>query len=114
MQRLVAAPRTDMFLRFFDQRKQIQQLRQYVDELRREVNGLDVEWSDMHDRLRRMLAKISKREERARADGNEVREDAPEGAVSTPGDLGLTASQMAHQNRILARRHRMQVPPKGE
>jgi len=103
-----------MFLRFFDQRKQIQALRQDVDELRREVNGLDVEWSDMHDRLRRMLAKISKREERARADGNEVREDAPEGAVSTSGDLGLTASQLTIQERILARRNRLQRIPKGE
>jgi len=103
-----------MFLRFFDQRKQIQALRQDVDELRREVNGLDVEWSDMHDRLRRMLAKISKREERARADGTEVREDASGGAVSNPGEMGLTASQLTHQTRILARRNRLSLAPKGE
>ncbi|SRR6266851_1101552 len=107
-------PATHMFLRFFDQRKQIQALRQDMDDLQRAMKGLDLEWSEMYERLRSLLAKLAKRDLRAAANGDDVREDAPGGAVESPGDLGLTASQMTHQNRILARRHRMQVPPKGE
>src|SRR5260370_640200 len=76
--------------------------------------GTALEWSEMYEGLRSLLAKLAKRDLRAAANGDDVREDAPGGAVESPGDLGLTASQMTHQNRILARRHRMQVPPKGE
>ncbi len=78
--------------------------------MKRVVNGLELEWSDMHDRLRRMLAKISKREERSRA-----AEDAQPGGGEAPvleaQDAGtrtsLTPRQLQLQQQILNRRSRL-------
>jgi hypothetical protein len=93
-----------IFSRFFDQRKQIDQLRQDVDELQRGHRALDLEWSDYADRFRRMLAKMAKRDERA--------EQSPEGEDTQPAEQEsvllnrLTPKQRLIQQQILARRQR--------
>jgi phage shock protein A len=94
-----------MFSWFRPASKQLSELRQEVDELRRQVKALDEEWSDYYDRFRRLMAKMAKRDERAAGD-NEVREDAPEGAVTT-GSEALTASQQRINEQILSRRNRL-------
>jgi hypothetical protein len=88
---------------FFDLKKQIRELRQELDTQKRTVNGLELEWSDMHDRLRRMLAKISKREERALAAEGTQPEEGENGASSVAFS-SLTPRQRLLQAQILARR----------
>ena len=88
--------------------KELEGLRQDYDKLRRDVAGLELEWSDMHDRLRRMLAKISKRNERS---DNLLREEEPqaEGGDTPYYEPGprLSPTQSRIQQQILARRNRM-------
>jgi len=96
-------------LAFFQHKKQIDALRQELDTMKRTVNGLELEWSDMHDRLRRMLAKISKREERARVaedtqpvEGEDAG-DAPTGAAA----ISLSPHQQLINSQIIARRRKV-------
>jgi len=101
-------------LRFFRQAKQIEELRQELDKQRRIVSGLELEWSDMHDRLRRMLAKISKRDERARAAEDAHDAGGEEAAGNSPEQpTSLSARQQELNARILQRRSRNLVPNKG-
>ncbi len=94
---------------FLDQKRQISELRQEVDGLKRSFNALELEWSEMHDRIRRMLAKISRRQQR-----EDEREDAQPGAGengaplasvgATDTNTSLTPRQRAWQERILSHR----------
>lgn len=91
---------------FFNLKKQISELRQDNDKLRKEFQTLELEWTDMYDRMRRVLMKISKRVEREedtqRVNG-EV-ETVPENAVPSARASSLTPRQLAWQQRILAQR----------
>jgi hypothetical protein len=98
---------------WFDQKKQIDALRQDVDDLKRQFRGLELEWTSVYDSTRRMLAKISRRQQR-----EDVAEDAQRaegengasgGADAVPSSL--SARQQEITARILARRQR--VPMKG-
>jgi hypothetical protein len=95
-----------MILRFFQHGKQIEELRQDFDKLRKEFSVLELEWADMFDRMRRMLMKISKRQERAedtqRVDGEAETETPIQPGSSRP--TSLTPRQLAWQQRILAQR----------
>ncbi len=94
---------------FFDQRKQISELRQELDSQKRVVANLEIEWSEMHDRIRRMLAKISRRQQR-----EDEREDAQPGAGENGSAIvagtenatitSLTPRQRAWQAQLLSRR----------
>ncbi len=104
-------------LHLFRQQSQLDDLRRNVDELRRVVNGLELEWSEMHDRIRRMLAKISRRQQREDAAENTKGEEGGNGpgdvgaAVSTRGS-SLTPRQIELQRQIIARRSPRSVPMK--
>lgn len=92
-----------IFARFFDQRKQISELRQDLDEMRHTVKKLDEEWSDYYDRFRRLLAKMAKRDERA----NEVLREEDAQAVGADGNVGhMSPRQLELNAKILARRNR--------
>ena len=88
-------------LHFLDHRKQIDELRQELDALRKGFKNLELEWADMYDRIHRTLMKISKRAQRSddaeRAEGVE----APT-SDTTPSTLTGRAAEL--QARILARR----------
>jgi predicted nucleic acid-binding Zn-ribbon protein len=95
-----------MILRFFQHRKQIDELRQDFDKLRKEFSVLELEWADMFDRMRRMLMKISKRQEREE-DTRRVDGDAETETPIQPGSsrrTSLTPRQLAWQERILRNR----------
>jgi chromosome segregation ATPase len=93
---------------FFNLKKQIAELRQDNDRLRKEFQTLELEWTDMYDRMRRVLMKISKRQERAedtqRVDGED--ETATHLAGTATARSSLTPRQLAWQERILAHRNR--------
>jgi chromosome segregation ATPase len=90
---------------WLNQKKQISDLRQELDAMKRTVNTLEIEWSEMHDRIRRMLAKISRRQQR-----EDEREDAQpvagENGTPVAADVpsSLTPRQRAWQEHLLARR----------
>lgn len=86
--------------------RKISELRREFDELKRTVNGLELEWSDMHDRLRRQLMKMSKRQEReelAADNGLENNPDQMELPLSGSGTT-LTGRALLIQQQILQRR----------
>jgi len=90
-------------LRFFDQSKQLEALRQRCDEMERQWRGLRLDYEELYERTRRLLGKIARRQQRE----DEVREDAPqEGADTTPG---LSPSQLSINEKILARRNRLGI-----
>lgn len=77
--------------------------------MKRTVNSLELEWSEMHDRLRRMLAKISRRQQREderedtqRADGESVVAAVP--ANGEQPVSSLTPRQLRWQKHLLERR----------
>lgn len=82
---------------FFHHQKQINALRLEVDVLRREFRTLELEWTDMYDRCRRTLMKISKRAQR-----EEGELPQPPGVEPTGSTLVGRAAEI--QARILARR----------
>jgi len=92
-----------MLKHFFTQSKQLLELRQELDTLKREVSGLDLEWSDMHDRLRRMLAKLAKRDERA-AQAPEREDTQPAEGEEAARFSSLPPRARLIQSQILARR----------
>jgi hypothetical protein len=94
-----------MFSRFFDQRKQIDALRQDVDELKRQFRAIDLEWSDYADRFRRLMMKLAKRDERA-AGSPEGEDTQPVEQESEARFQHLTPRQRLIQQQILARRQR--------
>jgi chromosome segregation ATPase len=99
---------------WFDQKKQISELRQELDTMKRTVNTLEIEWSEMHDRIRRMLAKISRRQQREdeREDTQPVAgENGATPRVETPSSL--TPRQRIIQAQLLAHR-KMQTKEGGE
>jgi phage shock protein A len=97
---------------WLDQKKQIGELRQEVDTLKRTVNALELEWSEMHDRIRRMLAKISRRQQREdeREDTQPVAGENGTGTAGTPVLSSLTPRQRIIQMQLEARR---QLSKKG-
>ncbi len=92
-----------IFSRFFDQRKQIDALRQDVDELQRKFRSIDLEWSDYADRFRRLMMKLAKRDERERAPEGE--DTQPVEQESDARMSSLTPKQRIIQAQILARRN---------
>jgi len=115
-----------MFTRFrqlLNQQKQIDALRQDFDEVRRITHGLEIEWSDMHDRFRRQLAKLSKRDERetarleeeaqARGDGDNGTSSVHSG-LAAAGTLSLSSRQQQLNAQILARRNKAVPQKEGE
>jgi predicted nucleic acid-binding Zn-ribbon protein len=88
-------------LHYFDHRKQINELRQDLDTLRKSFKNLELEWADMYDRIHRTLMKISKRAQRSDdAERAEGVENPPPG--DTPSTLTGRTAEI--QRRILARR----------
>lgn len=81
-------------------------LEEGFEKLRRQMAGLELEWTDTLDRVKRLMGRIAKRaelverHEEAEA-GSELRD--PTQALRTPG---LSPSQSLIQQRILARRNR--------
>jgi chromosome segregation ATPase len=98
---------------WFDQKKQIDALRQDVDELKRQFRGLELEWTSVYDSTRRMLAKISRRQQREDASEDTQRAEGENGATSgiESSPSSLSARQQELNARILARRARL--PQKG-
>ncbi|SRR6266852_5382862 len=110
--RTAAARILMIFSRFFNQSKQIIELRQDVDALKHSVKKLDEEWSDYYDRFRRLLAKMAKRDERA---NDLLREEEPQPAGGDGARApSLSARQREINERILARRNRGVVKEGGE
>lgn len=71
-------------------------LERQVAELQRQMKGLDLEWSDTYEKFRRLLARLSKREQRAQDDagdtnGSEPRVQAPSALAARL--LGLTGGR---------------------
>jgi hypothetical protein len=65
-----------MLFRFLRLTTRINALEDEQARLRRAVEALDLEWSDTYDKVRSVLAKLSKRDERARQD--------PPGSTNSP------------------------------
>jgi len=96
---------------WLNQKKQISDLRQELDAMKRTVNTLEIEWSEMHDRIRRMLAKISRRQQRederedtqpvAGENGTPVAADVP--YPLTPRQRQINAQMMARRRTIVSK-----------
>jgi hypothetical protein len=89
------------------QAERLAEVEERCSALESKVRALDLEWSDVHDSLQRMLGKISKRAKAADrdrpAEGNGA--DQPiEGAMGTPVASGLTVNQQAAMREIMRRR----------
>ena len=88
--------------------RQVKELQARVDKLETAFKSLDLEWSSTYDKFRSILARIAKREERARA-----YDDAEPSAgfqEATPGNGPVASSLDPISAKILARRNRMRPP----
>lgn len=88
-------------------------LRQRCDVLERDFKRVELDWSDMYDRLRRVLMKISRRQQREdeREDTLRVEGENGAGGSATAVPSTLSARQLELNQRILNRRGR--IPQKG-
>jgi hypothetical protein len=66
-----------MLFRYFRALTRLSDLEDRVETLERGQKGLELEWSDTFDNLRRVLGKISKRASREAAGETATAEDAP-------------------------------------
>ncbi len=92
----------------------VRQLEEAFEKLKREQNGrmeaLEVEWSDMLHRFRRIMGRIEKTAARDAA-----REDDPETIVTSDGKMHAVQGLDPISQKILARRRRLPAPEaKGE
>jgi hypothetical protein len=104
-----ASPFWEPMLAFLNHKKQIEALRQDVDKLRKEFGNLELEWADMYDRMRRMLMKISKRQERLDAveDTQPVEGEDAGDALTGASATSLSPHQQLVNSQILARRKKV-------
>ncbi len=93
--------------------ERLTKLEESFEKLRRQMAGLELEWTDTLDRVKRLMGRIAKRAdvvERAEAQthvgAGEI--EAGDSAGSNPGPQ-LTPSQLSIQARILARRNRRPI-----
>jgi len=90
----------------------LRELDDQVAKLRRDMSNLELEWSNMHDKLRRMMMRVAKRAEVAEKveAANELTEPEPEVAQDQASGSGrmLTQRQRLAQQAILMRRAGMQ------
>jgi len=89
----------------FQDYKRLKRVEERLDALERIMKALELEWSNVYDKVRTTLAKLAKREERAAtpvppADGTPLE---VAGAVPT----SLTDRGREIQRQILARRNRL-------
>ena len=79
-----------MFLRFFRLATRLTDVEDRLAALERDTKGLEVEWESVYDNVRRALAKISKRNERAAqvAESPDVPDHADGGGAA--GELDLS------------------------
>ncbi len=94
---------------FFTRRndeKRIQVLEEDTRKLRRDFEGLEMEWTNAYDKLRTMMQRIAKRAEVAEKAEAEQIEQPLSAAVSTDNRGGrlLTSRQAEIQQQILKRR----------
>ncbi len=88
--------------------KDVNSLSKRVDQLETDIRQLKLEWLSTYDKFRSILARIAKREERARA-----MDDAEPSAgfqEATPGNGPVASSLDPISAKILARRNRMRPP----
>lgn len=91
-------------------RRQETSLEERVEKLEREVEALDLEWSEMYDRFKRLLAGMAKRAERM--------EKAASGPVAAenkdPVQLPLpTEDRVSRLNREIREQRRSNAVPQG-
>ena|SRR5258708_3925130 len=90
--------------------KDVNSLSKRVDQLETDIRQLKLEWLSTYDKFRSILARIAKREERARAYDDAEPSAGSQEAVPD-GHLGPTASSLDPISaKILARRNRMRPP----
>jgi len=95
----------------FQDYKRLKRIEERLDDLERSIKALELEWSNVYDKVRTTLAKLAKREERA-ATPVPALDGAPmeiAGAVPT----SLTDRGREIQRQIMARRNRLAGGDRG-
>jgi len=89
----------------FQENKRLKRVEERVDALERLMKALELEWSNVYDKVRTTLAKLAKREERAPAPVPSVELTSSTGSSAVP--TSLTERGREIQRQILARRNRL-------
>lgn len=93
-------------LAFFQHKKQIEELRHELDTLKKAFGNVELEWSEMYDRMRRMLLKISKRQERLDA-SEDTQPVEGEDVTRVQSTSSLSPRQQQISDQIVARRKKV-------
>ena len=92
---------------FQSKSKQISDLRQELDTLKREVRNLQLDWTDVEQRLRRRVASLARANQRADTLAVEG-EDTPRTEEGNGVRSSLSPRAQLIQQQILDRRRRLQ------
>lgn len=82
----------------------LKRLESRVDDLEREIKKLELEFSDLYDKVRTMVAKWAKRIGRAQSEEEESEREAESEGIIESASTSLTPQQQRIQQQILARR----------